>query len=375
VSSLYLHIPFCRCKCAYCSFTSFSGLDHLHARYVSALQEEIGLWSRQQSGAGLDTLFIGGGTPTVLAPELLEKIIGSARQSYGLSPEAEISIEANPGTVSLADLQSLCDSGVNRLSLGMQSFHDGELAALGRQHTAADSLDVFRQARQAGFTNISIDLMYGLPYQTRAGWQAGLEEALRLEPDHLSIYQLSIEPGTPFFERLQRGELALPGEDDIVGMDHITYELCETYGLERYEISNYCRPGFQCRHNLVYWRNLPYLGCGAGAVSYVDGVRSHRVPDPDDYCERVHEGSTVIEESEKLEPRATFKETVVMGLRLLDGVSEQVLIERFGFTLRDVYGDLLDRLIAEGWLEMREVNLCLTDQGLRFANRVMAELV
>lgn len=375
VNSLYIHIPFCKSKCAYCSFSSYSGLDHLHGRYVSALLEEIQLCGKQRAASGLETLFIGGGTPTVLAVERIEQILQTCAEIYGFKPEAEISMEVNPGTVALADLKSLYSVGVNRLSLGVQSFRDSELVVLGRHHTARTSLEAFGQARQAGFTNISVDLMYGLPGQSLSGWRKGLKEALSLEPEHLSIYQLSIDPGTAFFERLQCGELDLPTEDSIVGMDDTTYELCTSYGYERYEISNFCRPGFACRHNIVYWQNDPYLGCGAGAVSYINGTRARRVSDPGDYCERITHGHTVVEESERLAPQDAFKETVVMGLRLIDGVSEHCLSKRFGLSLNDVYGDTLHGLLAGGWLEMRGLNLCLTEPGLRFANMVMAELV
>jgi oxygen-independent coproporphyrinogen-3 oxidase len=257
----------------------------------------------------------------------------------------------------------------------MQSFHDGELAGLGRMHSSGQSRAVFSEARRAGFANISVDLMYGLAGQTVAGWEHSLEQALGLQPEHISIYQLSVEEGTGLFRRMQSGSLTLPPEDEILVMDEITREICAQNGYEHYEISNFSKPGHRCRHNLVYWRNEEYLGCGAGAVSYLGSTRAKRIADPQAYCDRMTRGQSVIEESEMLDSLDSFRESVVLGLRLLEGVSEARLVKRFGFTFAEVYTTTLDRLVAQGLLQTDASFLRLTARGRRFANVVMAELV
>ena len=375
MNSLYLHIPFCLSKCLYCSFSSYPGLDNLHQSYCSALGRDIRQSYWEQHGRPLNTLFIGGGTPTVLNPKQLIDISKTCREVYGFRSDAEISIEANPGTVNLDDLQSLRQAGFNRLSLGMQSGHDDELLALGRHHNAAQSISAFKDARRAGFSNISLDLMYGLPDQTPGLWQQSLEQALALQPEHLSLYQLSLEEGTDFNRRFQQGLLLLPDDKETLEMDEITVELCSRNGFRQYEISNFSRPGFECRHNIVYWHNDEYLACGAGAVSYLNTRRSRRHSDPALYTKQVEQGKSVLEESEQLELKASFRETVVMGLRLFEGVAEKRLLNRFGLSYLDVYGNNLSKLREDGLLELTSSVLALTEKGRRFANLVMAELV
>ncbi|MBE0582579.1 MAG: coproporphyrinogen III oxidase family protein, partial [Desulfofustis sp.] len=255
------------------------------------------------------------------------------------------------------------------------SCDDGELAALGRLHNVSQGISAFRDGRRAGFSNISLDLMYGLPNQTKDSWRRSLGQALALEPEHLSLYQLSIEENTVFQDRFQQGCLILPDEDEILAMDEITLELCTKNKFTQYEISNFSRPGFGCRHNVVYWQNDEYLACGAGAVSYLDGRRARRISDPVRYCEQLLQNKPVVEESEQLDEAASFRETVIMGLRLLAGVEENRLIKRYGLSYRDVYGDTLVKLVAGGLLELRGPVLALSVKGRRFANVVMTELV
>lgn len=376
MSSLYLHIPFCLSKCLYCSFSSFPGLERLYQEYCAALCSDIKNSYRDQHGTPLHTLFIGGGTPTVLDTQQLVSIITACRETYGFTGDAEISIEANPGTVTGADLEYLRSAGYNRLSIGIQSCHDSDLTALGRSHTFSEGRAAFEGAREAGFTNISLDLMCGLPQQTPRDWRESLERALSMQPEHLSIYQLTLEEGTAFHHSFQKDQLSLPEEDAVLEMDDITADLCTRNGFLQYEISNFSRPGYQCRHNIVYWNNEDYLACGAGAVSYLRSKRSRRIADPHLYRSLIEEGRSVIEESEKLDEQAAFRETVVMGLRLLSGVPEQRLASRFGgLSYRDLYGDTITRLIDEGLLEPDTSCLKLTRKGRRFANVVMAELV
>lgn len=372
MSYLYLHIPFCRCKCLYCSFNSYPGLDELHHRYWRALIEEIRVCPAKRP---LTTLFIGGGTPTVFDVEYLQGLYTTCEQHFGFVEGAEVGFEANPESVDYETLRRLRESGFNRISIGVQSFDDNELKTLGRIHDVATAEKAVTDARKAGFDNLSLDLMYGLPGQTCESWRQTLQRAMALGPDHVSAYQLSIEAGTAFKTLVDRGDLTLPAEDLQLDMDEITIQSTEQDGFQHYEISNFAKPGHECRHNLNYWYNEEYLACGAGAVSYLDGVRERRVDDPRRYCEAVEQGESVIVEREKLSDLASFKETVVMGLRLVEGISAERLKDRYGMSLEEVYGETLEFLITKGLVNYNGNRLVLTAVGSRIANLVMSELV
>lgn len=311
----------------------------------------------------------------MLEPRRLTAILDSCRQRFEIDPAAEISLEVNPDTVSLEDLYGLKAAGFNRISFGVQSFIDEELQTLGRIHHGQRAKQVVSDARTAGFDNLSLDLMYGLPGQTAATWRQTMECAMSLAPDHLSAYQLSIDEDTAFAELAGRGELQIPGEDLVLEMDAVTAEITGNAGLEQYEISNYARPGYTCRHNLIYWNNEEYLGFGAGSVSYRDGVRTGRIKDPKTYCSMIEQGRESIETSEQLDRIDSFKETVIMGLRLHTGVSERRLQQRYGSGLSEVYGATLDILTEGGLVMFQDDFLRLTDRGRLLANLVMAELV
>jgi len=373
MNCLYLHIPFCRSKCFYCSFNSYPGQEHLHHRYSRALRDEIRTIGTSHP---LDSLFIGGGTPTVLETSLLIDLLEKCADRFGFSGAAEISIEANPETVDSAMLRELRAAGFNRISLGVQSFEDEELEKLGRIHSAAAAQAAVTDAFRAGFDNVSVDLMYGLPGQSPASWQRTLDHALELGPPHLSIYQLTIEADTGFSRMVDDGLLEMPDEEAVLAMDEMTSDRCQRAGLQHYEISNFARPGYTCRHNLNYWYNEAYLACGAGAVSYLDSAREVRVRNPEAYCRVVEQGEDIIIEREKLALPEAFKETVVMGLRLIEGIAEQRLQQRFGIRLSDVYEEAeLEKLIVQQLINYDGSRLILTERGRRFANQVMAELV
>ena len=373
MSCLYLHIPFCRFKCSYCSFNSQAGLESLHPRYRQALIAEI--VSGRDNLEPLETLFLGGGTPTVLGVEDLSAILDTCADKYGLTEGAEISIEANPESVDYHILSVLREAGFNRLSIGIQSLNNDELKKLGRVHDGAVATMAVKDARRAGFDNLSLDLMYGLPGQTTHSWRETLQGALELGPRHCSAYQLTVEVGTPFHQMAVQGALSIPAEEAVLEMDEITRDLCREAGLHQYEIANFAQPGYECRHNLNYWHNGDYLGCGAGAVSYVGGVRERRVAAPLSYCEAGDHGGERLVEREALSSVESFKETVVLGLRLLAGVTGRQLQERYGLDLSEVYGSTLENLIDRGLIIYDGTRLALTGTGRRFANQVMAELV
>ncbi len=375
-TSLYLHIPFCSQKCGYCGFASVAGQSYLHRRYCLALQREISeLLPAHRERERLATLFVGGGTPTVLDPDLLAGVLRHCATVMTIDDETEFTLEANPETLGKHDLASLRRQGVNRLSLGVQSLSDRELVLLGRAHDAPTAIAAVAAARREGIANLSIDLIYGLPFQQVAQWRTVLRRALDLYPEHLSIYQLSIEPDTPFARLQRHHKLALPSDEVILLMDEVTEELCREAGFEHYEVSNYARPGYRCRHNLVYWRNDPYGACGAAAVSYWETERAKRVADPATYCQLIETGQTPIAEHEQLDRESQCRETIIMGLRLIEGVDLDRLRARFHGDIDAMYGSRLDLLQRKGLLIKTESRLYLTAKGRQVANVVLAELV
>jgi oxygen-independent coproporphyrinogen-3 oxidase len=368
---LYVHVPFCLKKCAYCSFYSEAGRQD-SSRYIAAVSAQLRQFSAPRP---LTSIFFGGGTPTMLPPESLRQLLAECRQHFPCTEDAEISIEVNPATVDLAALRILRQAGCNRLSVGAQSFQDKELRNLGRPHTAADAAQAVRLAREAGFTNISLDLMHSLPGQTLQTWQDTLAQALLLAPQHLSIYELTIEEGTPFARQQERGGLILPDEDTALLMLEAALRMTEAAGFRRYEISNYARPGFECRHNINYWRNGEWLGFGPGATASIARTRRTAVADVAEFCRRMESGQEVWEETETLEREAAFRETVIMGLRMTAGLALDKLRRRFGIDAAAYYGGTLERLVRLELLETADGCLRLTAKGLLAANAVMAELV
>lgn len=379
-AGLYIHIPFCHSKCPYCSFNSYPepGSTAL-ADYMAALMQQVRLMAAHPWVATLHfaTLYIGGGTPTIYSHEALANLIETCRATFTSSSIdlTEITVEANPNTITLKKLQTLKRAGVNRLSIGCQSFSDPLLRILGRSHSGADAEAAVRNARAAGFDNISLDLMYGLPEQTVADWRQTLDTAVGLEPDHFSIYELTIEEDTPYAARLRAGDIVLPDEETVLQMEETGREMMNVFGYERYEISNYARPGMQSHHNAIYWQNNSYLGLGAGAVSFFDGFRVRNVADWQRYVSLVRDGKYPFRDGEFLSLEASFRETIIMGLRRTEGISCRRLEQRYGLTPAAYYGNTLQRLLQERLLEMRRDYLRLTDRGLLLANQVLAQLV
>ena len=375
MAHLYIHIPFCLSKCAYCSFVSFPGMNHLFSRYIKALGKEMSLITSEHEPSPLDTIFLGGGTPSVVSVENISSLLQFCRERFEINEQAEISMEINPKTVDFMQVLSLKNCGINRVSIGVQSFIDTELQRLGRIHNAQEAWDGVEAVRNAGISNINIDLISGLPGQSVDSWRWNLQSAIGHHPNHLSLYQLSIEEGTGFSKQIAGGGLVLPDEDEIAGMDEVTSDLCRSAGYNQYEISNYAKPGFECRHNINYWLNEEYFGVGAGAVRYLAGERIKNIVDPLTYCEKIERGESVVEESEALDSEASFRETVVMGLRMVEGVSSERLLSRYGVDLQLYYGETLEKLLGLSLLEFHKPYLRLTAKGRALANQVMAGLV
>ena len=376
-AGLYIHVPFCLRKCPYCGFYSRPPRPGDFARYTASVLAHLRLAARLPEIQGLRfaSVFFGGGTPSLLPAEFLLTLLQEARHALDIADNAECSLEANPGTVDAVLFRALHQAGFNRISLGVQSLHDAELQLLGRIHTAEEVRAAATAARAAGFENLNLDLMYGLPGQSPADWQDCLEQALALNPAHLSLYELTPEEDTPLALALERGELRLPEEEEVLAMMAISQRLLAATPLSRYEISNFARPGRECRHNVNYWENGLYLGLGPGAVSAFGNVRRAVPPGLERYQQRTLKGLLPWEEEERLDREAAFRESVVMGLRMIRGVSASALGARFGLDLRSCYGSTLDRLLAQGLLVWRGDRLALTDKGLVLANPVMAELV
>ncbi|MGH2585560.1 MAG: radical SAM family heme chaperone HemW, partial [Dehalococcoidia bacterium] len=324
--SLYLHIPFCDHKCSYCDFNSYAGLDRLMPAFTEALVRELRLWAPRLRGRRVPTVFFGGGTPSLTPLPDLARITQTIRAEYRLDPEAEISLEANPGTVDLAYLRGLREIGINRLSIGVQSLDDGELRMLDRIHDAGTAIEAYEAARAAGFDNVNLDLIFGVAGQTLAGWERTLRRAIALAPEHLSLYALTIEEGTALAAQIARGIAPEPDADLQAAMYERTQDLMAAAGYEHYEISNWCRPGFECRHNLVYWQDGEWLGLGPGAHSHLDGRRFAVVRSPGAYIDRVAQangrGSRAVERTPQIDWEETPDEATaradaaILALRL-----------------------------------------------------------
>jgi oxygen-independent coproporphyrinogen-3 oxidase len=369
-TAIYIHIPFCPSKCSYCSFNSYAGLQHLHDAYVRALTREIAESASEPEGGRVASIYVGGGTPTVLSIELLERILRTCRESYWLLPDAEVTLEANPGTVDPASLRQLRAIGVNRLSLGVQSFRDGMLSILGRVHTAEQARDAFLNARSVGFQSISIDLIYGLPGQSLHQWSEDLGEALDLTPDHVSLYGLSLDDECPMAKSVGVGELAAPDPDLAAMMYEHAEATLEGSGYMHYEISNWALPGHECQHNLTYWRNRPYLGFGAGAHSYDGMQRRWNVARPEEYLRQMEKGKSATAGRESLDLATERSETMILGLRLCNGMALAEFEQRFGVSPVQEYADQIADLIQLGLLELDGTGIRLTPRGRLLGNEV-----
>jgi oxygen-independent coproporphyrinogen-3 oxidase len=379
-TSLYIHFPFCLKKCLYCDFNSLAGSRITPEEYAALVVREMELRAeRLDSPVTAPTLYFGGGTPSLMEPHLVARLIEAAQRLFGLTADAEVTIEANPGTLTAGKLAGYRAAGVNRLSLVVQSFSDEMLVLLGRVHTAREALDSFVAARECGFDNIGIDLIHTLPGETPAGWRDELIRAIDLRPEHISAYGLTVEEGTPFHLMEREGWLHLPDEDAGVAMFRETGEFLEWAGYEHYEISNFALPGFRSRHNQVYWRRDNCLGFGAGAHSFLRapafGARWRNALSPESYLRAVASATLPEEELTFLTERDAMAEFFFLGLRMLDGVEPAQFRREFGCTVAEAYPGEVERLIAEGLIECRGGFLRLTGRGLCLANQVFMRFI
>jgi oxygen-independent coproporphyrinogen-3 oxidase len=381
--SIYLHIPFCSTRCTYCAFNTFARAEPLIPSYVAALCAELRRLGQVTPGR-VHTLYFGGGTPSLLTPAQVGDILSVFREAFQLGPSVEITLESNPGSLDSAYLARLCEYGVNRLSIGMQSIHADELRMMARDHDPDAVPRAVADARSAGFENLSLDLIFGLPGQTLARWVESVQEALALSPDHLSMYALELEPGTVMTRDVGRGRLPFPDEDCAVAMYEAADCLAEGAGLLQYEISNWSRPGFECRHNLQYWWYGPYLGVGAGAHGFAAGVRYENVRSIRQFIALATQQTAppaypltaAVAHVETIDARAAMAEYLFTGLRLVQtGVSLAGFQQRFGISLEAAYGPALDQLARAGMIDQHSGRLRLTPAARLLSNQVFRRLV
>ncbi len=380
---LYLHIPFCESKCIYCDFNSYAHMEDKYGPFVDALCRDIrrGVsWDlagvESCEGAAISTVFFGGGTPSVLSPAQIGAILGAAHERYALEPGAEISMEANPGTISLENFRGYLRAGVNRLSMGVQVLDDAMLKKLGRIHTTEGALESYRLARVAGFENVNLDFIFGLPGQDLTHMGRVLDHLLSIEPlpDHLSFYSLIVEEHTPLYVGVMRGLIEVPGEDEVADMYELICERLAGAGYAQYEISNWSlnKP---CAHNLVYWHDQRYLAFGPGASGYWDTTRYTTILGPADYIERIGQGNSAMSERDEVSQHEEMQEFMMLGLRLNSGISRTEFLRRFGLPVESVFQTELDSLHASGLLESVGEWVLLTTRGRLLGNEAFAMFV
>jgi oxygen-independent coproporphyrinogen-3 oxidase len=387
---LYLHVPFCETKCPYCDFNTYAGIEDQIPGYVRAVENELRGWGNLLSHPPAKTIFLGGGTPSYLPAGGIESILRTIRQSYRVDDRAEVTMECNPGDVTSERAASWIGSGVNRISMGAQSFDDGLLKLLGRRHTALEARNAFQTLRDAGFANQSLDLMYGLPHQSLEQWTDTLDTLLELDPDHVSLYGLQIEKGTPLQVDVAQGRYPVPDDDLAADMYEEAQDRLAANGFAQYEISNWSKHGVESQHNLIYWLNEPYLGVGPGAHSWLAGQRFANLKSPRRYVDVVGDDygpggadpvaamrmpGGPVEQVDVTTPAIDIAETMMMGMRLNEGVALSRFTKRFGAGIGDVFPTEVRRLLEIGLVELTDDALRLTERGRLLGNEVFAEFI
>lgn len=378
---LYIHIPFCVSKCGYCDFLSFPADDLSVRTYIIALRKELRMRAEEAKRDTVVSVFIGGGTPTSISSFYITGILQDVMDFYHVAPNAEITIEANPGTVSQEKMERYKEAGVNRVSIGLQSANPETLKRLGRIHTYEDFLMSYEYCRKAGITDINVDIMCGIPGQTLREWKDTLRKVVMLHPKHISVYSLMVEEGTPFGEKFGEDELRrikgenpkyLPTEEEERMMVRTAQTFLESHGFGRYEISNYAQKGYECRHNIGYWKRVPYLGFGLGAASLFRETRMKNMTKIEDYIDAIDRGGYPTDDVKEVTRREQIEEYMFLGLRMTEGISREDFRKTFDMDVEAVYGSVLKRLCAQKLLEAREGWIYLTDRGTDISNFVLS---
>jgi oxygen-independent coproporphyrinogen-3 oxidase len=375
--TIYVHIPFCIQKCGYCDFNAYLYRDHLAHTYLAALEREIThtASTRPWTEYHVPSVYFGGGTPSTLAPADLTCLLGMIGDSFPLQSDAEITLEADPGTIDLAGLEALRAGGFNRISLGVQAFEDNLLAKLDRLHSASDARSALIWARRAGFLDLNLDLMFGLPGQSPTAWETSLQEAIAFAPTHVSVYGLTIEERTPFYRRQQLGTLVLPDEETQITMFKCADQMLTAAGYVHYEISNYAMPGWRSQHNLHYWQHGEYLGFGAGAHAYLDGCRMENERLPGRYIQAIDEYGSAVRMTERIDQERRLHEGLMVGLRLREGIDLEAFLHDYGVSLETAYAAPIAELTRAGYLQITAGYLRLSDSGRLLADAVLNRFV
>ena len=372
--SLYIHIPFCAQKCLYCDFPSFARKDHLRKAYIEALNKEIISLREKHNNLEINTIFIGGGTPSVLEADELECLLKEVAK-LNMAKDIEYSMECNPGNLTEEKLEVMKNYGVNRISMGLQAKQDNLLKGLGRIHNYKTFKENFLLAKKVGFNNINVDLMFGLPNQRLNEWEETLREIISLEPAHISAYSLIIEEGTAFYNLYENDKLKLPTEEEERKMYHLAKKILEENGFNQYEISNYAKEGKECRHNLAYWNMDNWIGVGSASASYMDGKRIKNISSVEEYINSINEKGEAIEEIINNSKNDNMEEFMFMGLRKINGIDENEFKKRFSMNINDVYGEILNKYIDEGLLIRDSGRIFLSEKGIEISNIIMADFL
>ena len=373
---LYIHIPYCIHKCGYCDFNSHPIKQDEMNHYIHALVAEMKHYAKTYSNTNIiRTIFLGGGTPTTLTVYQLERILKECLSEFTVASDAEITIEANPATIDIEQLKSIRQTGYNRISIGVQSFDKAELKLLDRAHGPEEIHSTVDRARKAGFDNLSLDLMFAVPNQSLSSWESNLNKALEKNPEHLSTYNLTIEQGTAFSKLQSNGKLIMPDDDHQLELYKRTIERLTKKGFHHYEISNFARRGKECKHNITYWENKNTLGLGAGASSYMNGTRFKNINLPAHYIRQVKDKKIAVEHSETLEPRQAMGETIMLGLRLLQGISIHQFEKRFQISFINLFRNIISALKEKELVIIEKDYLRLSQKGLFWADSVTLEFI
>lgn len=368
-AEIYIHVPFCQRKCDYCDFVSFVTDEDTQNRYFDMLLKEIELKAESMGVLPIDSVFFGGGTPSLVSERNISRTMEALNRHFNLSDSAEVSIEMNPHSATFSKIQEYKKAGINRVSIGLQSTEDSELKMLSRLHNYEQFIKTYENVRKAGFSNVNIDLMSAIPGQTVASFAGSLERVVSLNPEHISAYSLIIEEGTPFYDRYSGGH-GVPSEDEDREMYHLTKEILLSHGYARYEISNYAKPGYECRHNVGYWQRVPYIGMGIVAASLYNDVRYTKHGNLSAYL-----NGDFSEEKETLTKEDMMEEFMFLGLRMTEGVSKKQFTDNFQIDIYDEYGKEIKKLKAEGLLIEEDDRLYLNDKGLDISNYCMSEFI
>ncbi|HFD2029151.1 TPA: radical SAM family heme chaperone HemW [Clostridium perfringens] len=372
--SLYIHIPFCAQKCLYCDFPSFARKDHLRKAYIEALNKEIISLREKHNNLEINTIFIGGGTPSVLEADELECLLKEVAK-LNMAKDIEYSMECNPGNLTEEKLEVMKKYGVNRISMGLQAKQDNLLKGLGRIHNYKTFKENFLLAKKVGFNNINVDLMFGLPNQRLNEWEETLREIISLDPAHISAYSLIIEEGTAFYNLYENDKLKLPTEEEERKMYHLAKKILEENGFNQYEISNYAKDGKECRHNLAYWNMDNWIGVGSAAASYINGKRIKNISSVEEYINSINEKGEAVEEIINNSKNDNMEEFMFMGLRKINGIDENKFKKRFSMNINDVYGEILNKYIGEGLLIRESGRIFLSEKGIEISNIIMADFL